>query len=131
MGLIVNIDKIEKIYTYEAKQAPYVQYVEGQSEKRVFFGLIKKQDEVKPHWVSYNTGICYSREDLIKADCSNKYYINNEVLYENSIWQKPYINIVMSHSENITVYYDSYDELLAKVNKIVLQSTKNLMIIRN
>jgi hypothetical protein len=131
MGLIVNIDKIEKIYTYKAKQAPYVGYVEGQSEKRVFFGLIKKQSEVKPHWESYTTGVCYSREDLIDADNLNKYYINNEVLYEHSIWQKPYINIVMSHSENVTVYYDSYDELLDKVNKIISQSVKNLMVINN
>ena len=115
MTLVINIDKIEKIYTHKAKQAPYVIYNEGQPEKRVFFGLIKIENKIEPYWR------CLYR--------LNKYYIKNDVLYENSIWEKSRLYIVMSHSDNVSVYYDSDEEMIEKLNKFILEYKKNLIVI--
>jgi hypothetical protein len=131
MALVINIDKIEKIYTHKAKQAPYVYYNEGQPEKRVFFGLIKIENEIEPHWRCSYYSRYDTREDLVGADCSDEYFIKNDVLYENSIWQKSYLYIIMSHSDNVSVYYDSDEEMIEKLNKIILESKKNLMVINN
>ena len=129
MTLVINIDKIEKIYTHKAKQAPYVKYNEGQPEKRVFFGLIKIENKIEPYWRCLNRSKYDTREDLVDADCSNKYYIKNDVLYENSIWLKSYLYIVMSHSDNVSVYYDSDEEMIEKLNKFILEYKKNLIVI--
>jgi hypothetical protein len=131
MALVINIDKIEKIYTYKPKQAPYVKYNEGQPEKRVFFGLIKIENEIEPYWRCSSRSKYDTREDLVDADCSNKYYINNDVLYENSIWEKSRLYIVMSHSDNVSVYYDSDEEMVEKLNDIISESKRSLMIINN
>jgi hypothetical protein len=131
MALVINVDKIEKIYTHKAKQAPYVYYNEGQPEKRVFFGLIKIENEIEPHWRCLYHSRYDTREDLVGADCSDEYFIKNDVLYENSIWQKSYLYIIMSHSDNVSVYYDSDEEMIEKLNKIILESKKNLMVINN
>jgi hypothetical protein len=127
MGLIINVDKIEKIYIIKTRQATYVRHIEDEPEKRGFFGCIK-QKEVKAHWWDYY-GKYDTREDLINSDCSKKYYINNDVLYENSIWEKDSIYIIISHNNTITLYFDTYEELTQKVNDMVVQSNNNLMVI--
>lgn len=128
MGLVINIDKIEKIYIHKAIQAKYVNYIESKPEKRNFFGWVK-QKEVKTHWCDRYNRKYDTREDLINKYCSNKYYINHEVLYENSIWEKASLYIVMSHSDNVIVCYDSDEELQEKLNDIISESKRNLMII--
>ena len=131
MGLVINVDKIEKIYVHNAKQATRnIRYYEAKREIRKFFGLIKVSDAVEAHWSDIWGRSYQSREELIKANsCSTKYFINDEVLYENSIWEKPHLYIIMSHSENISTYYDSVEEMNDKLNEIIQQSNKNLMVI--
>lgn len=128
MGLILNIDKIEKIYTHKPKQAYRVSYDLGQPEKYTFFGLIKTQDEIKPHWSVWYGETYSTREQIIEAH--TEYFINDEVLFENSIWEKPHMYIVMSHSDNVTLYYDSYEELNEKLTTIINESKRNLMVIK-
>lgn len=130
MALVINIDKIEKIYTHKPKQAPYVKYNEGQPEKRVFFGLIKIENKIEPYWRCLYRSKYDTREDLVDADCY-KYYIKNDVLYENSIWEKSHLSIVMSHSDKVLVYYDSDEEMIEKLNEIISESKRTLMIINN
>jgi hypothetical protein len=130
MGLVINVDKIEKIYVNKARQAKYIRYNKAEREIRKFFGLIKVIDAVEAHWSGYWGEKYQSREELIKANsCSTKYFINDEVLYENSIWEKPHLYIIMSNSENVTTYYDSIEEMNDKLNETIEQSNKNLMVI--
>jgi len=131
MGLVINVDKIEKIYVHNAKQAPRnIRYHEAKREIRKFFGLIKVSDAVEAHWSDIWGRSYQSREELIKDNsCPTKYFINDEALYEYSIWEKPNLYIIMSHSENITTYYDSLEEMNTKLNEIIQQSNKNLMVI--
>jgi hypothetical protein len=128
MGLILNIDKIEKIYTHKAKQSNRISYDLGQPEKYTFFGLIKTQDEIKPHWSGWYGESYPTREKFV--DANTEYFINDEVLFENSIWEKPHMYIVMSHSDNVTIYYDSYEELNEKLTTIINESKRNLMVIK-
>ena len=132
MELVVNVDKIEKIYIHKAKQAKYVYYIEAEPEKRNFFGWIK-QKEVEEHWFSWYSSTKYrTREDLINGSCEkNKYFINDDVLYEQSIWEKASIYIIMSNSDPIKLYFDTYEELNQKVNDIIAQSKSNLMVIKD
>jgi hypothetical protein len=128
MGLIVNVDKIQKIYTHKANQARLVRFIDDKPEKKGFFGRIK-QEAVKAHWSSYYDNYD-TREDFISNSCEKgKYFINHDVLYEYSIWVRPYIYIIMSNSEPITIYFDTYEELTEKVKDIIEQSRNNLMVI--
>ena len=128
MGLVLNIDKIEKIYTHKAKQVNRISYKLGQPEKYTFFGLIKTQGEIKPHWSGWYGEHYPTREEFV--DANTEYFINDEVLFENSVWEKPHMYIVMSHSDNFTLYYDSYEELNEKLTTIINESKKNLMVIK-
>ena len=132
MGLVVNVDKIEKIYTHKAKQAKYVNYIKAKPEIKNFFGCIK-QKKVEEYWYSwYSTAKYRTREDLINNSCEKgKYFINDEVLYEQSIWENPFIYIIMSNGDPITLYFDTYEELTQKVNDIIAQSKNNLMVIKD
>lgn len=132
MGLVVNVDKIQKIYTHKAKQAKFVYYVEAKPEKRNFFGWLTRE-AVEEHWFSMYTRFKYrTREELINdSSQKGKYFINDEVLYEQSIWEKPVIYIIMSNSDPITLYFDTYEELTQKVNDMIKQSNNNLMVIEN
>lgn len=126
----INSSKIEKIYITKARQSMMARYILGKPEKYTFFGLIKKQDEVKPHWnyswygENYNT-----REELVEKN-SSVCFINEEALFEKSVWEKPNMYIVMSHSDNITIHYDSYDELMSNL-KLITDSNPNLVIINH
>lgn len=127
MGLVLNIDKIEKIYTHKAKQSR-ISYYLGQPEKYTFFGLIKTQDEIKPYWSAWHGEIYSTREELV--DAHTEYFINDDEPFENSVWVKPCLYIVMQHSDNITLHYDSYEELNEKLTMIINQSKSNLIIIK-
>lgn len=128
MGLIVNIEKIEKIYTHKVRQSFFVKYNEGKPEKRIFFGLIRLEKEQKPYWRhSYDTNYD-TREELVEYN-SNKFFINYDALLECSVWEKPYLYIVMTHGENITLYYNSQEELQETLDEIMNQSNGNLVII--
>lgn len=128
MGLILNIDKIEKIYIHKPKQAYRVSYNLGQPEKYTFFGLIKTQDEIKPHWCRWDGESHKTREEVV--DAHTEYYINDDEPFENSVWVKPCMYIVMSHSDNVTLYYDSYEELNEKLTTIINESKSNLVVIK-
>jgi hypothetical protein len=125
----INSSKIEKIYITKARQSRNLKFVEGEYEKYTFFGLIKKQDEIKPHWSGWWGETFNTREEVIEqyhSEC----FINEEVLFENSIWEKPHMYIVMSHSDDITIHYDSYDELMSNL-KLITDSNLNLVIINH
>ena len=134
MGLIINVDKIEKIYTMKSKQAKHVRFYDAIPEKYTFFGLIKKQN-AKPgfwcegfwcegySWMRYET-----REDLVKSN-PEKYYINHNTLSDYSIWEKANIHIEMSNNDDFTKYYDTIEELNASVNDIISTSRNNLVVI--
>jgi hypothetical protein len=128
MGLIVNVEKIEKIYTHKARQSFYVRYNEGKPEERIFFGLIRLEKEQKPYWRHSYDDNYDTREDLVSSN-SDKYYINDEALFEYSVWEKPHLYIVMSHAKDVTIYFDSYEELQEKLDEIMNQSNGNLVII--
>lgn len=128
MKLILNVDKIEKIYAHDKKQAKIVKYVEYSPAKYCFFGLIRCEPENEAHWW-VNWDVRYqNREDII--DKHDKYFINHDALYENSIWEKPYLYIVMSHSDNITKYYESYEDMMIEVGEIIKTTNNNLMVIK-
>jgi hypothetical protein len=129
MTLVINVDKIEKIYAHKAKQATFVKYVEYSPAKYCFFGLIRCEAEDEGHWWINWDGRYQHREDVI--DKNTKYYINRDALYENSIWEKPYLYIVMSHSDNITKHYETYEQMMVELNKMVEASNANLMIIKD
>jgi hypothetical protein len=129
MSFIVNSSKIEKIYTHNARQSNRFKYVEGESEKYTFFGLIKTRDEIKPHWSGWWGETYYTLEDLIN-EYSSEYFINKEVLFEYSVWEKPHIDIIMSKSSDITIYYDTHDELTEAV-KFITESNPNLVVIKS
>lgn len=129
MGLVINVDKIEKIYVHKTKQSNMVRYVEYTPAKYCFFGLIKYQNSDEAHWHYSFVGGYQNREDII--DKNPNLYINNEVLYEHSIWEKPHLYIVMSHSENVTMHYETYEEMILALNNMIDTSNNNLMIIKD
>jgi hypothetical protein len=128
MGLIVNIEKIEKIYTHKPRQSFFVKYNEGKPEKRIFFGLIRLEKEIKPYWRHSYDANYDTREELVDYN-SDKFFINYDALFECSIWEKPHLYIVISNGENITLYYNSYEDLQEKLDEIMNQSNGNLVII--
>ena len=132
MGLVINVDKIEKIYVHKAKKANRPRYREGSPAKYCFFGLIKYESEVKPHWTYWGDEY-ETREDFMNREtCSNnKFFINHEELYEESIWENAFLYIIMSHSDNITLYYNTYEEMMSVLDGIIKKSKSNLMIIKN
>jgi len=129
MTLVINVDRIEKIYTHKAKQASFVSYVEYSPAKYTFFGLIKCEDADDAHWWVNWDSRYQNREDII--DKHKKYYINNDAPYQNSIWEKPYLYIVMSHSENVTKHYETYEQMMVELNKMVEASNNNLKVIKD
>lgn len=129
MTLVINVDKIEKIYVHKTRQARMVRYVEYSPAKYYFFGLIRYEPSDEAHWYRSFDGRYQNREDLV--DKISDYYINDEVLYENSIWEKPHLYIVMSHSENVTTHYETYEQMMAALDKMVEASKNNLMVIKD
>jgi len=128
MALIVNVDKIEKIYVHKTRQARMVNYVEYSPAKYCFFGLIKYEPANEAYW-NYPYYKYQNREDLV--DKISTLYINDEVLYENSIWEKPHLYIVMSHSENVTTHYETYEQMMGALDKMVEASKNNLIVIKD
>jgi hypothetical protein len=128
MALVINVDKIEKIYVHKTRQARMVRYVEYSPAKYCFFGLIKYEPANEAYWwCAFDK--YQNREDLV--DENSNFYINDEVLYENSIWEKPHMYIVMSHSENVTTHYETYEQMMLALDKMVEASKNNLMVIKD
>ncbi len=129
MKLIINVDKVEKIYINKPKQSS-VKLVKSKPEIYTFFGLIKIASETKQYWYYPFSGNFTTREEVISED-SYRLYINKETLYESSIWEKANIYIVMSRTENIRMYYDTIDELNKTIDNIIASSKNNLVIIED
>jgi hypothetical protein len=129
MTLIINVDKIEKIYVHKVRQARMVRYVEYSPAKYCFFCLIKYEPSVDAYWYHSFDSRYQNREDFV--DKNSDYYINDEVLYEYSIWEKPHLYIVMSHSENVSTHYETYEQMMLALDKMVEASKNNLMVIKD
>lgn len=130
MGLIINADKIEKIYITKTRQAPYVSFYEATPNKYIFFGLIKSESAKSEYWRLNWEGRFETRQDLVNNN-PKKFYINDDALFHCSIWEKPNLYIVMSKSDNFTRYYDTIEELNKSVDDIINASKNNLIVIED
>jgi hypothetical protein len=128
MELAINIESVEKIYVKKAEQCLYFSYCEGKKEKRIFFGLIKNQEEVKPHWKNYWGQKFDTREDLIKQE--KNYFINNDVLFEFSIWKKSSLIIVMKKSDSVELFFENDEEMYISLNELIEKSNGKLVVVK-
>lgn len=128
MKTIVNIDKIQKIYVYDAKPTGLKHFVKGVEEKRILFGLIRIQRKQDSRWKDYNYSYS-SREDLIKNNES--LYIKYSNPFKSSIWIKPSISIVMPYgASDERVFFNSDAERNSAVNELMKKSNNKLVVVK-
>lgn len=127
MGLIINADKVEKIYVHKAKKSHFIFY-NAEPDKYTFFGLIRIEKAKKQRWWAW-PGEFETREQLIENN--ENYFINYSEKYENSIWEKAKLYIVMSHSDNIQLHYNTDEEMNNTIDKIIEASKHNLIVIKD
>ena len=129
MGLIINVDKVEKIHVNKAIIYKYATFIKGKPEKYKFFGLIKTQKATEDHWLSVYDEEYSSREELVKD--KPELYINYDAPYEESIWRKCNLNIIMNNSDNVLLQYDTMVEMDNAIINIIQKSKNNLVIIKD
>lgn len=129
MSLVVNADKIEKIYVNKARLTYYPNFHPKIPPKYTFFNLIKVEDAKDDRWCNQLGESFPTREEAIKGD--NTLFIDYSAPFEQSIFRKPNLNIVMSHSDNVTVYYDDENSMKTALNSIVEASNNNLIVVEN
>ncbi len=129
MSLVVNADKIEKIYVNKARVAHYPKFFPKTPPKYTFFNLIKVEDAKDDRWCNQWGELFPTREEVIKDD--ENLFIDYSAPFEQSVFKKPNLYIVMSHSDNVTIYYNDENSMKMALDFIVKTSNSNLIVINN
>ncbi len=86
----INADKILRVRVVFASQSTQWRWVEEIPEKRGFWGFGKRK-AIPSGWVDGYHADRRTEEYVLEKD--SKLYKNTQVLYQNSIWEKPYVVI--------------------------------------
>jgi hypothetical protein len=122
---LANPNQIVKLNVRYKEKSDYF-YIDRIPEKRIFFGLIKTEDEVPAGWFKY-AGLLYGRLKTKPL----KEVLRNPTLYfdKDAIWKKPYIDVIYSNGKNDTMYFKTGDELDVFVYELKTKYSLDFVVI--
>jgi len=125
MKKYINAKQIQTIYVNNERQYPRVKYHPKRTIVKKFLGITIKRIEVEPEWV-YSWESYKTRDEVIQYN--NNLFIKDDEPLENSIWEKPFLNI-KTLSEYHTEHFDTIEDLNFMLTKLIM-ANQDLIVIR-
>jgi len=126
MKKIINAKNIEIIHVVNERQCSMVKYYPKEKIVKKFLGITIKETESESEWVhsftSYKT-----RDEVVQNN--NTLYIKDDEIFENSIWEKPFINIKTSSDRHIQ-HFDTIEDLDSMLTKLMMDN-QDLIVIKS
>ena len=126
MKKIINARDIEIIHVINERQCPMVKYYPKETIVKKFLGITIKETESESKWIhsftSYKT-----RDEVVKNN--NNLFIKDDEIFENSVWEKPFLNIKTSSGRHLQ-HFDSIEDVNSMLTKIMMVN-KDLIVIKS